>query len=575
MGTYDHYTLDDGSLLNEQEIWILERVAKGQEADLLVEYGPDPRPRHLRAIFLEKLLTDGFAEKYDFKVHRKGILIKSAIIADPVDLEDADINSNVALDSCIFKKIANFRDCCFNKHLSFNKAQFIESANFRRLKVMYNLSCEGSLFCKQVEFAYAEIKRHFIARKTQFLDKKNEADFYGLKVGCSLSFRESIFKGPVDFSKTNAGGQFIVNGAKFINKNGKAVFNGLLVGFDASFSEVEFRGPVDLSYSNIGGQLLLDRARFLSEKVNLSRLNVAQEVIFSGTILCGNVSLDYASLLDLIIKGVDKNNFIPILSLEQTEISRELKIENVEIGELYANHLHGNGPSSFKNVSIDSFLDLRDSIFQNFNLINYILYSKKNDVLLDGLIYKSISTKESIDEPEDYEKLFNLLENSRFNAQNYIQMEEYFKRCGQKDRADEIYIKGKQRELSQRNNLTKLVIKIFWEMLAGYGRKPGRTFWISLGVVILGMLFFDHQHLDQNFKANCTWLSKVECWKSVIIAFLLSLGHFLPGIDVVLTKSWQVSQVSFCTLLYYYFHKICGWILVPIGLAAIFSNIRK
>jgi hypothetical protein len=41
-----------------------------------------------------------------------------------------------------------------------------------------------------------------------------------------------------------------------------------------------------------------------------------------------------------------------------------------------------------------------------------------------------------------------------------------------------------------------------------------------------------------------------------------------------LDKLWQIFQISFGTLLYHHFHKVSGWIPVPIGLAAVFSQFK-
>jgi len=53
---------------------------------------------------------------------------------------------------------------------------------------------------------------------------------------------------------------------------------------------------------------------------------------------------------------------------------------------------------------------------------------------------------------------------------------------------------------------------------------------------------------------------------------LLSLDGFLPGLNLGLARLWQLNKISYPTLLYYHFHKITGWILIPIGLAAIYSQ---
>ena len=68
------------------------------------------------------------------------------------------------------------------------------------------------------------------------------------------------------------------------------------------------------------------------------------------------------------------------------------------------------------------------------------------------------------------------VEQSRYDTRNYGQLETYFKQGGYKDRADEVYIKGQRREvLKQWWRPDNLATLIFWDLLAGYGRKPGRT----------------------------------------------------------------------------------------------------
>jgi hypothetical protein len=63
-------------------------------------------------------------------------------------------------------------------------------------------------------------------------------------------------------------------------------------------------------------------------------------------------------------------------------------------------------------------------------------------------------------------------------------------------------------------------------------------------------------------------------WKGRVVRFFLSLDEFLPGVDLGLAKLRQLSQVNYPTLIYYHFHKIAGWILTPIGLAAVYSQFK-
>jgi hypothetical protein len=45
-------------------------------------------------------------------------------------------------------------------------------------------------------------------------------------------------------------------------------------------------------------------------------------------------------------------------------------------------------------------------------------------------------------------------------------------------------------------------------------------------------------------------------------------------VDLGLAKLWQLNEISFPTLLYYHFHKISGWILIPIALAAVYTQFK-
>jgi hypothetical protein len=44
-----------------------------------------------------------------------------------------------------------------------------------------------------------------------------------------------------------------------------------------------------------------------------------------------------------------------------------------------------------------------------------------------------------------------------------------------------------------------------------------------------------------------------------------SRREFMPGVDLGLAKLWRIEKISFPTLLYYHFHKISGWFLIPIS----------
>ena len=82
-------TLADGSPLTRQEQFVLRQVATGEIADLKKEFGEAEADRRLRARFLEELLT---GELQGVKIHRQGMKIRNAVIEEPLDLEDAEVD---------------------------------------------------------------------------------------------------------------------------------------------------------------------------------------------------------------------------------------------------------------------------------------------------------------------------------------------------------------------------------------------------------------------------------------------------------------------------------------------------
>ena len=106
------------------------------------------------------------------------------------------------------------------------------------------------------------------------------------------------------------------------------------------------------------------------------------------------------------------------------------------------------------------------------------------------------------DKTEDWDKLLAWLSLSRFNTGNYRQLEDYLQGGGNEAMAAKVFISRKKREakiwlqnlkaqswwhpVGWMGWLTFWLYRLVWGGLAGYGRKPGRTLWISLFLIILG-----------------------------------------------------------------------------------------
>jgi hypothetical protein len=604
--------------LTPAEQYALERVATGALADLKEKFGAEDGARTIRARFVEALLT---GEIHGFKVHRSGFYLINAVITGILALEFAAVESPVFIVGCRFKGLVNCGGSLFKKNLVIKQSTFEQAANFYRLHVGVDAFFGDTVFQGPVDFGGANIEGQFTLNGASFNAQPQEANFNGLTVGQSLSLKKTVFAGGADFTGAEIGGEINAAAAHF-NGARKVWFNGIKVAQNVSLLNAVFQGPVDLGGAEIEGGFFADQARFESkeERVSFNGLKVGPKLSLDGTAFQGPVDFSMASVSGLFILNQarfenpqDKPNFFglkvgqhafisdttfqagvslvgtqfknlmlardaaaslayPEINLDAAQVEYSLIIADLQVANLQAARLQVKGPAIMKNLKIGQKADLRDSSLYSLKMLDVTWPANPEQVWLEGLTYQALSAGEG---PHDWRKLLAWVGQSRFDSRNYSQLTDYFKHGGYQDRADAVYIQGQRRQaLEQWWRPDHLATLIFWDGLAGYGKKPGRTFWLSLIIVLVGTRFFDPRNFDPSFLGGWTWMLNGNIWRTRVVRFFLSLDEFLPGVDLGLARLWQMSKVSYPTLLYYHFHKISGWILVPIGLAAIFSQFR-
>lgn len=511
--------------LTFQEEWVLEQIAADQVADLKAKFGGAEEDRILGALFLKNLVTGGFDK---LKIQHRGVAIANAVIQEPFNLDNEEIPYKCSLVGCTFKGPVNFQDCTFRKILELNDSQFLNDVVFRRMKEEISLHCIRTSFKGLVDSHRLKIEDQLNAYQAKFLNKELKADFSGMIVREAF-IEEAEFQGPVDFRNATIGNLFIAFKAKFLNKGQAVCFSGMFVGDIAAMGQAEFHGPVDFHGMNIGGQFFADETQFLNKeaKADFTYIKVGKTAFFDKAVFHGAVDFRSASIgAEFRIVGTDFHNSV----------------------------------------------DFRDSSFQTLSLAGVRWPPKKDSLRLEGMNYKYINPGEN---KQDWEKLPEMIELAPFHVQPYNQLENFFRQTGYKDLADTVYIEGKRREVMQKwwhpYNLATIV---FWDFLAGYGKKPARTLWASLIIIFIGAFVFDPCNFEPSFLGGWKWLLDGRGYKVGVLRFFLSLDEFLPGVDLGLAKLWQISRLSFPALVYYHFHKISGWILIPIGLAAVYTQFK-
>jgi hypothetical protein len=612
------YKTSSGELrkLTEQESWILGQIRQGKEADLRKRVAGEKQNYSLDAGFLETLFNGALK---NIQVSNQGVTITNATIEGDLDLDNVEINYPVFLKHCKFTGQVSLKRSYFKKDLSFEGSEFSRSANFSGIKTEGYFTCDGARFEAEGLWCDAKVGLEFQARKAEFCSSDKLVDFNSLRVGDSVHLGEAIFHGPVSFIRASIGQQFLAHGAKFLARESKSpskeklvTFRGITTGNSVFLIETEFNGPVEFKLAEIGMNLDASGAKFLNEKQpkDFSYMKVVQRVMLDNTILRGDFDFSYGDFYDFEIRGVqkgDKNGrnrdiVIHSLNLKGVQVRRNLNISNASIDKLNTNQIKVKDVASFENMQVNRSADFRGGSFQtlDFQKIQWpevdrqqpqdsaeVLGTKmekgfRYEVYLGDIAFGSFS----IDKPEcdananpcdsdytddDLKRILAFVDDCPFYTQSYVQVETFFKRIGRDSWANEAFMRMHNRELSEKMDWydpRRWLEWFFWGKIAGYGRAPFRVFFLSLAFIMLGAYLFNPIYLKEHKKSYDGRL-----YKSFFIRLFISLDRFLP-IDMGLAKDWEAQGRHFSLWLYYFLHRVLGWILIPIALASIYSQLK-
>lgn len=456
---------------------------------------------------------------------------------------------------------ASFEGCDFHGVVSF---VLIKIAGDLHLEPLLKIGQElATTFHHDVNFRGADIGGELLADKAQFLG--HISNFEAVRVARSFHASGVLFGGTVNFREMQVGNNFYIDPFGRM-KSFKTLFKGA-----ANFTDLEVHGVFNA-----------DQAIFMSESTIFSGLKVGQGAFFIGTIFFGGLVLKEGQLTDLVIRGLHRlsKGGLPMteIVLNRTRIAHRLTIKDVEVKRFNVRNLEVKGPAELSRLFIRDEADLRDAACHHLQVVEIDWPAPgqgREKVFLDGLTYESITTRKEPDKQEDWPKLLAWLGLSRFNTQNYQQLDGFFQRGGLRKWADKVGIAGKRRELGKMKwwHPARWLTRFFWGTLAGYGRKPGRTLWISLGLIILGALLLDPAKvLAPEFLNNLAGYQD-NVAHSLALRLIVSLASFVAAIP-----GWgsQLSLASpeFHIFVYLWFQRICGWILIPIGLAAVYTRLK-
>lgn len=336
------------------------------------------------------------------------------------------------------------------------------------------------------------------------------------KIPVELRLTNGQFDDDVDLSTSHFPAPLFLSGSKFTNAAANLNFNSMEVAGGLFLDDVEIRGNAGFYHLRVKGDVFLRRALFTKE---------------SGTAQFGEADIEG----DMFVQD---STFKGSFSIAQSTL-KGLKLENTAVA----------GTLDLGHARVERVLELS-------------LTGKPRHVIVAGLNYGDL-------EPGGVDvKLSTLIDsekNKDYDAQSYSQLEDYYRLHGFPERADAVFIHRKQIE---RGRLSWPANWFSWlvELLVGYGRKPQRALYISLAIVLLGTAIF---FLRRNMQLQDPKSSRKD-----YNPFWYSLDLLTPFIDLDAAKVWMPRETWWFGRNYARLHRILGWILVPIGVAAITGIIK-
>jgi hypothetical protein len=403
-------------------------------------------------------------------------------------------------------------DIPFNVQLS--DCHFLADVELSQSHFKKNVVLSGSEFGSILNFVDAAVDGNLDLSNTRFTDADGEADLSGLRVGELLDLRKTVFGGKALFIRDDIGGNIDAREARFTCPNNEVSFDSMKVNGYAFFQNSVFVSSASFAYARVAENFGADQAEFgkLAPDTRLifNSMKVGRNAFFRSTIFNGWVDFGHAEV---------GGNFEPT----QAQF---------------------NAPYTATNFS-GMKTDVAD--FQGASFAN--------DYLLEAMTYRELKA----------DSVTAFVERARFSSDAYASLESFLKRQGKEGEANDVYIAQRRRERSG-HNLPGRIGSVLLDLLVGYGRRPFLAFAWSAVCVAAGWFVFRRRSDMEP--------SKPEYADRPYSPFWYSLDVFLPFVDLQAAGFWAPRRDRRFARTYVAIHTLLGWILIPIGLAAISGLVR-
>lgn len=225
------------------------------------------------------------------------------------------------------------------------------------------------------------------------------------------------------------------------------------------------------------------------------------------------------------------------------------------------------GDAIFNKVSFKGDVTFRSARLETFTFIPSEVFQAGGAAQLAGKVDLQGLTYDRADIP--WKLLFDSME--PFNVEPYIQLERVLRAAGEDREADIAYLDRRERErekLWSQGESVRAAWSWLQKVLFRYGIHPYRLAGASFLVLVLGGLVFSRHGavMYKQIQFQTAEPVHLSIWQSIFF----SVSQFLP---IPLESLWQ--PASTFALVYSIIHRVAGFVLVPLGVAALAGLLHR
>jgi hypothetical protein len=517
-----------------------------------------------------------------------------------VSFEAATFGLALECEETIFWLGAIFKGIQSKGYGNFQKAKFrnqvevtFEFASFGTI-----FSCAHAEFNGGAKFSGMKCTGHGFFESVRFENKESAVSFRAATFGGTINFKAARFKGPVTFNALECRyGSF--EAARFKSEKSPVDFTytSLAIGIDCE--KAMFRGSANFNSLQCGGAAQFNRARF-AHKTNPASFrfsSIAQAINFKRALFLGPA--DFTGM-----KCGGPADFTDCKFQSESPIRTDFKSPTVDFGfSLFGLSLDFTRATFMGEVSLSASSVLSTLTLSGTKFCKIVLFNKATLGILKIELTRPFDVGADLRdcriavfdlEKDKWKEILASQGSNCFSRDPYLQLEGYYQKIGSEYEARKVYYEGRNRSRSRAkvrgNNIVwspgNWINDSVLKWLTGYGVQTWRL--LILLVLLLGTsiaIFWSPSSLKAKPSAtavtatNSTSVSPQQAPPTAptqatrLERLVYPVDLFIPVVKLDVADQWQ--PIPEWRRIYSVFHRILGWLLIPLLVASIAGIVRR